>query len=239
MLDIVSLVRQVVQAEMDARSPSAFGFVEAVHLPDATGATQYACDIKLQGTEATYEKVPLTTAYLGHVAPPVVGDVVVLSFVGGDPDQPIIAGLVFSDAVQAPEVAEGQMLTRLPHDGADEARIDTVQTAGSNGGREWTVTLPSGPTLTMTDGSVTAVLGDRELTLDGDAGEATLKTGGAVLTLTDKGDITLKGDGALTIEAATDLTLKAGTNLLVEAGASGEVKAGATMDIKGALINLN
>ncbi len=239
MLDLVSLVRQVVQAELSARSPSAFGSVEAVHLPDASGATQYACDIKLQATEAIYEKVPLTTAYLGHVAPPVVGDVVVLNFIGGDPDQPIIAGLVFSDAVQAPQVAEGQMLTRLPHDGADDARIDTLQTAGSNGGREWTVTLPSGPALTMTDGTVTAVLGDQVLTLDSDAGEASLKTGGAVLTLSDQGDITLKGDGALTIEAAADLTLKAGANLMVEAGATGEIKAGATLDIKGALINLN
>ncbi len=239
MTDLVSLIKQVVQAEMRKQSPSAFGVVEALHLPDAAGTTQYACDVTLQGTAAVYENVPLSTGYLGHVAPPVVGDVVVLQFIGGDPDQPIIAGLVFSDAVQAPEVVEGQMLTRLPHDGADDARIDQVQSAGANGAREWSVTLPSGPVLKLTDGTVSATLEGMTLTLDAEAGEAMLQTGGATLTLSDQGDITLKGDGALTLEAATDLTLKAGANAVFEAGAGAELTAAATMDVKGAIINLN
>lgn len=239
MLDLVTLIRHVIQAELRGQVPSAFGVIEVVHLPDAAGLTQYACDVRLQGTEAIYEQVPLTTAYLGHVAPPAVGDVVVMNFVGGDPDQPVIAGLVFSDTVTAPPVTAGEMLTRLPHDGADDTRIDTRQTAGQNGSRDWSVTLPSGPVLRMTDGTISATHGDMTLTLDADAGEATLQTGGAQLILTDTGDITLKGDGALTIEAATDLTLKAGANAVFEAGAGAEITAAATMDVKGAIINLN
>ena len=239
MTDLVSLIQQIVQAEIRKHSPSAFGIVETVHLPDVAGTTQYACDVMLQGTEAIYEKVPLCTGYLGHVAPPIVGDVVVLNFIGSDPDAPIIVGLLFSDAVQAPEVAEGQILTRLPHDAADDARIDTNSIAGSNGSREWSITFPSGPVLTLTDTSVTATLEDRTLALDADAGEARLQTGGGTITLTDQGDITVKGDGALTFEAGTDLTLKAGANAIFEAGAGAELKAAANMDVKGAIINLN
>ncbi|WP_342078849.1 phage baseplate assembly protein V [Yoonia sp. SS1-5] len=239
MHDLVGLIRQVVQTEMRGQTQSAFGIVEVVHLPDATGLNQYACDIKLQGTDAIYEKVPLTTAYLGHVAPPIVGDVVVLTFIGGDPDQPIISGLVFSDAVSPPEIAAGEALLKLPHDGADDARIDTRQTAGQNGSRSWSVTLPSGPVLTLTDGTISATLDDRTMTLDGDAGEATIQTGGGQITLTDSGDITITGDGALTLEAASDITLKAGANLAVEAGANAEIKSSGTMDVKGAVINLN
>lgn len=239
MLDLVSLIRQVVQTELRGQAPSAFGVIEAVHLPDAMGTTQYACDIRLQGTEAIYEKVPLCTAYLGHVAPPIVGDMVLLAFVGGDPDQPVVAGMVFSETVTAPEVAEGQSLTRLPHDGADDARIDTTQTAGTNGSREWSVALPSGPTLSLTDGTVKATVGDLSLTLDNDGGEATITTGGGTITLTAGGDITIQGDGALTIEAAANLTIKAGGNATFEASGNGELKAGGTMDVKGAMINLN
>lgn len=239
MSDLVTLIQKIVQAEIRKHTPSAFGVVQSLHTPDAAGTTQYACDVTLQGTEAVYHKVPLCTGYLGHVAPPVVGDVVVLSFIGGYPDQPIIAGLVFSDAVHAPEVAEGQMLTRLPHNGADNARIDTTQTAGTNGSRTWRTELPSGPVLSLTDTTVTATLNDMTLSLDADAGEATLTTGAATLTLTEQGDITIKGDGALTLEAATDLTLKAGANALFEAGAGAELKAAANMDFKGAIINLN
>ncbi|MFQ1701625.1 phage baseplate assembly protein V [Loktanella agnita] len=239
MLDLVTLIRQVVQSELRGHMPSAFGVIDTVHQPDAAGMTQYACDVRLQGTEAIYEKVPLTTAYLGHVAPPVAGDVVVLNFIGGDPDQPVIAGLVFSETVTAPEIAAGEMLTRLPHDGADDARIDTRHTAGQNGSRDWSVSLPSGPVLQMTDKTISATLDDMTMTLDADAGEATLKTSGGTLTLTESGDITLKGDGALVIEAASDLTLKAGGNAVLEAGAATEITASSTMDIKGSVINLN
>lgn len=239
MSDLVSLIQQIVRAEIRKHSPSAFGIVETVHTPDAAGTVQYACDVRLQGSAAIYRQVPLCTGYLGHVAPPVVGDVVVLSFIGGDPDQPIIAGLVFSDAVQAPQVAQGQMLTRLPHDGADDARIDTAQSAGTNGARAWQVTLPSGPVLSLTDTAVTAALDGMTLALDAEAGEAKLMTGGAVLTLTGQGDITLRGDGALTLEAGSDLTLKAGGRAVLDAGGGAELAAAGTMDVKGATINLN
>lgn len=239
MSDLVSLIQRVVQAEIRKHSPSAFGIVQSVHMPDAAGTVQYACDVTLQGTDAIYRKVPLCTGYLGHVAPPVIGDVVVLSFIGGDPDQPIIAGLVFSDAVQAPEVAEGEMLTRLPHDGADDARIDTLQSAGMNGARTWRIELPSGPALTLTDTTVIATLDDMTVSLDADAGHARLATGGGTLTLTDQGDITIKGDGALTLEAGTDLTLKAGASAVLDSGGGAELKASGTMNINGAMINLN
>lgn len=239
MHDLVTLIRQVVQTEMRTQVSTALGVIETVHVPDAAGTTQYACDVTLQGTAATYEKVPLSTAYLGHVAPPIAGDVVILTYVNGDPDAPVISGCLFSDAVAAPEVVEGETLLRLPHDGADDARIDTRLTAGANGSRSWSITLPSGPVLTLTDTTVSATLDEMTLTLDADAGEATLQTSGASMVLTDSGDITVTGDGNLTLEAGADLTLKAGANLAVEAGANAEIKSSGTMDVKGAVINLN
>ena len=231
MQDFVSIIRQIVRSEMAARPQSGLGRVEAVHVPDAAGQTQYACDIALQGSDAIYEKVPLTTAYLGQMAPPVTGDVVVVQFIAGDPDQPIITGFVFSEAVMAPEIAEGERMITLPHDGAESDRIEMRQTAGTNGSRVWKVTLPDGPELMITDKAVSAVIEDYALVIDADAGEARATSGGATLTLTSSGEVSITGDA--------DIKIEAGGNLAIKASGNAEIEASGTMALKAAKIDLN
>ena len=231
MEDFVSVIRQIVRTEIAARPQSGLGRVEAVHVPDAAGQTQYACDVALQGSDAVYEKVPLSTGYLGQLTPPVAGDVVVVQFAGGDPDYPVITGFVFSEAVQAPEVAEGESLLILPHYGAEADRIEMRQTAGSNGSRVWTVTLPEGPELTITDTAVTAAIDDFKLSIDSDAGEAVVTSGGAT--------ITLNGSGEITVQCDADMTFEAGANLTIKAGGNAEIEASGTMALKAAKIDLN
>lgn len=231
MLDLVSLIKSVVQSELSSQQPSAFGVVDSLHLPDAAGMTQYACDVRLQGSTAVYQKVPVSSSYLGQLAPPLVGDVVVLQFIGGDPDAPVISGLMFSETVPAPEMAEGERLIRLPHSAAPADQIEMRQTAGTNGSRIWRVTLPEGPELQMTDTAITAQLDDFALTLDADAGEATLTSGGVTFTLDGSGNATLTADGDITFEAGGTLTLKSSANT--------EIEAGGTMALKASKIDLN
>lgn len=231
MEDFVSVIKQIVRTEIAARPQSGLGRVEAVHVPDAAGQTQYACDVALQGTDAVYEKVPLSSGYLGQLTPPVVGDVVVVQFVTGDPDNPVITGFVFSEAVPAAEVAEGESVLTLPHDAAEADRIETRQTAGSNGSRVWKVTLPEGPELTITDTAVTAVIDDFQVSIDADAGEATVTTGGAT--------ITLNGSGEIAVACDADMSFEAGGNLTIKANGNAEIEASGTMALKGAKIDLN
>ena len=231
MEDFVSVIKQIVRAEIAARPQSGLGRVEAVHVPDAAGQSQYACDVALQGSDAVYEKVPLSTSYLGQLTPPVVGDVVVVQFVAGDPDNPVITGFVFSEAVQAPEVAEGENLLTLPHDGAEADRIEMRQTAGTNGSRVWKVTLPEGPELAITDKAVSAMVDDFTVSIDADAGEAVVTSGGAT--------ITLSGSGEITVACDADMTFEAGANLTIKAGGNAEIEASGTMALKAAKIDLN
>ncbi len=231
MLDLVTLIKSVVQSELAGHQPSAFGIVETVHLPDAAGLTQYACNVQLQGSDAIYENVPISSAYLGHLAPPIKGDVVVLQFIGGDPDAPIVSGLMFSETVPAPEIAEGERLILLPHTAEPADQIEMRQTAGTNGSRIWRVTLPDGPELQMTDAAITATLGDYALTIDADAGVAEITTGGVTLTLEEGGNATLKSDADVAIEAGGNLTLKSGGNT--------EIEASGTMTLKASKIDLN
>lgn len=231
MQDLVAMIRAIVQAELAARPQSGLGRVVAVHTPDAAGQVQYACDVALQGSDAAYEKVPLCTGYPGQLAPPVAGDVVVVQFVAGDPDAPVITGFVFSEAVPAPEIAAGERMVYLPHDGAEADRIEMRQTAGANGSRVWRVTLPEGPELTLTDGAVAAVLDDFRLAIDADAQEATLSAGGASVVLGASGEVRVTADADIAIEASGNLSIKASGNA--------EIEAGGMMALKAARIDLN
>nr|WP_323777260.1 hypothetical protein [Amylibacter sp.] len=231
MLDLVSLIKSVVQNELASQQPSAFGVVDSLHLPDAAGLNQYACDVRLQGSTAVYQKVPISSSYLGQLAPLMVGDVVVLQFIGGDPDAPVISGVMFSETVPAPEMAAGERLIRLPHSADAAEQIEMRQTAGTNGSRIWRVTLPEGPELQMTDTSIAAQLDDFALTLDGDADTATLTSGGVTFTLDGSGNATLSADG--------DITFEAGGNLILKSSANTEIKASGTMALKASKIDLN
>ncbi len=225
MLDLVSLIKTVIRAEMAGQPSSAFGVVDVVHLPDAGGLTQYACDVTLQGTDTVYEKVPICTAYLGQLAPPMVGDVVVVQFIGADPDAALISGMVFSEQTPAPEMADGERLIRLPHTAKPEDQIEMRQTAGRNGSRIWRVTLPDGPEMQLTDTAISTTLGDFALVINSEANEATLTTGAATLTMDGDGNITLIADADFTLEAGGNLTLKAGGDVGMDASGSMALKA--------------
>ncbi len=231
MIDLISVIKQVVQAELAGHPTAEFGIVDTVHYPDAAGTTNYACDVRLRGHEAVLENLPLATSYAGHVIPPIVGDMVMLAYLGGDPDHAVITSVFHSDAVAPPEVAEGQAVTLIPHDGADGDRVDTRVTAGSNGAREWLLELPEGPRIAVTDTAVTAEIGDFQMVLDSDGGTATLTSGGATVTLDDQGNATVETDG--------DLNLSAGGNLAMSASGNVTLEASGTMALSASTIDLN
>lgn len=232
MSDIVALLRELIRAELARHAPSHLGVVEAVadHGSDAD-SENYGCDVRLRGRDLLLTGVPIATDHLGAVAPPAKGDLVLIHFVGGDPDQPVIAGRYYSDALRPPKYGQGEIITFLPVDAGESDRVELAIKGGKSGSRSWSLKLPSDLTITVTDKKVEAVVGSLTLAIDADAGEASITTSGATVTIADGGDITLKGNGNLTIEAQGNLEIKAGANL--------KLNASATAELKGAVVNIN
>lgn len=232
MSDVVALLRQIIQAELDRRLPSHIGVVEAIRPHSAdSDAENYGCDVRLRGRDVVLAAVPIATGHLGTVAPPKKGDVVLVSFAGGDFDQPVITGRLYSDALRPPIYDEGQIVTHLPPDAGESDRIELALQGGKGGSRSVTLTLPSDVTLTVTDKKVEAVVGPITLTIDADAGEAVLKTSGSTVTVKDGGDVTIEGNGNLTLKAQGNLEITAGGNL--------KLNATGTAELKGSVVNLN
>lgn len=231
MSDIVALLRQLVRAELARHQPSHIGVVEGVAGHGGSDNENYSCDVRLRGRDLILTGVPIATDHLGTVAPPSKGDLVLIHFVGGDPDQPVIAGRYYSDRLRPPEYEPGQIVTHLPPDGEESDRVEMVITGGKSGARSFILKLPSDLTLTISDKKVEAVVGTLSLLIDASAGEVSVTTSGSTVTVKDGGDISLKGEANVTIEAQGNLEIKAGANL--------KLNAGGVAELKGSLVNIN
>lgn len=232
MSDIVELLRQIVQAELARHLPSHIGVVEEVRPHSSPGDPEnYGCDVKLRGREIVLAGVPIATDHLSTVAPPNKGDVVLVQFVGGDPNQPVITGRLYSDQLRAPKYDAGQINTYLPPDAGETDQVQVEVQGGKNGSRSWTLKLPSDVTIAVTDKKVEATVGKLSLMIDAESGEAALKTSGSSILIKDGGEVTIQGNGNLTIESQGNIELKAGGNL--------KLQATGTTEVKGAAVNLN
>lgn len=224
------MIRQLIRAELERQAVSHIGVVEAAegHSSDAD-AVNYSCDVRLRGLDLVLKGVPLAADQLSTVSMPTPGDLVFVQFAGGNPDQPVITGRLFSDQLRPPPYDKGQIVTQLPPGGEESDRIDLVLQAGQNGSRSLTLKLPSDITVTVTDTAVQVEAGKLSLLLDAQAGEAVVKSSGASVTLSGT-NLTLKADGDVTLEATGNMTVK---------GAQLKLNASGTAELKGAMVNIN
>lgn len=173
---------------------------------------------------------------------PRMGQEVVVSFLEGDPDRPLVTGSVYN--------AEQTVPYALP---ANQTQ-STVKSESSKGGAGFNeirfedkkdseelyihaqkdmktevlnnqeTTVTNDRTITVSDGNETHTVatGTRTLSVKGDE----THTNEANFTREVTGDFTLKVTGSITIEADGDITLKSGANVTIDAGSALSAKAG-------------
>ena len=212
MNDLYDTLQKLVRHELRARRFAELGQVQAVY-PDDPG--NYDADVVLHATDLVLKHVPVLVPRKGFASLPEVGDLVLLQFMGGDVNRPVIVGTLYNGDDRPPENAEGHWVLQLPSgpDAKDDGlRIELRQTD------------PVGFTL--------ALKRDRfELLVQDDDPVARLTVAGTKLTIDGNGNVKLEGAGDVQVKASGDLKL--------EAGGSAEIKAGATLKLKASKIDLN
>ncbi len=134
MSDLMSILRAIVRDELKSLRLGDLAVVTAVSPhADEGDAYNHQCDVKLREGELELKKVPIATPHVGMVSAPRVGELVLLSYVGGDPNRPIIVGRLYSDEVRPPKHAEDEWRVEAPPGGtslAIDAEGSAVFTAG-------------------------------------------------------------------------------------------------------------
>lgn len=194
MSDLFQTLRKLVREEMASQRFAEIGEVQEVFPADPDN---YACSVALRSSNLVISSVPLLATRKGMVSVPDVGDMVLVQFVGGDLNHPIIIGSLYNDVDRPPPNAEGEMVIHLPSSADEDSALRVALSENS----PMSAKLNIGSRLKLT-------LQDADPVVDLDVGD-----GAATLQIESNGTVTLKSQNELKIEAQSNISIAAGGEL--------------------------
>jgi hypothetical protein len=176
MSEFLELVRKVVAQEMARYRGSALGVVSTVFAHTAKNDNNnFEVDVKLKHEDLELRRAPVAVGHIGAAAPPRPGDLVLVEFIDGDLNQPVVTGRFYHAGDQPPLHKDNEVLfehrvsnklnqLRFAADGSiflqrdvtkpeDNSKAQTsIRIDGANGNLE--VKVGDGITLTITSNDV-------------------------------------------------------------------------------------
>jgi uncharacterized protein involved in type VI secretion and phage assembly len=240
MSGMVEVIRKIVEAEIRKIHVAELGVVTSI-FPHASDSDKdnYECNVKLKNTGLELQKVPVATQHIGLAHIPKVDEMVLVTFLNGDINAPIIIGRMYT-AEDRPPANDGEEIIYIPpySENADLRRLH--------------MELPSGIILSVTDDILNVEAGKTTLKINRD-GDIEVESNEKV-SITASGEMTFAAD-KITIESKQDMNIKAGTNatikgesgvkmessatLEIKASATANIEASAPLTLKGAMVNIN
>jgi uncharacterized protein involved in type VI secretion and phage assembly len=204
MSSLLTVIRAVARDELTTHRAIELGTVtEVTTNSGGSGDHHLECSVRLRGSGLELQRVPVSVGRPGWSTVPRVGDLVVIGFVGGDLNGPVVMGTIHDESTAPPDAEPDEVVYAVPDSGG-ERRIE--------------IQLPNGNKITVTDDAVVIDYGGSTFNL-ASGGDITIEAGG---------NLTLKASQAVKIESGTDLTAKAGTTATVEASATAKLKGAMT-----------
>jgi phage baseplate assembly protein gpV len=207
MSGIVEAMKKVAESEVGKVHVAELGVVTSVypHADDGDN-DNYECSVKLRDKDVELRKVPVTTSHIGLANIPQIGDLVLLSFVNGDINAPVIIGRLYNDEDRPPANQAEEIVYKLPYSSNPELRRVYVE-------------LPDGTvTITVQDEQVLLHVGDTDVTISKEE-----------VKLESKKPITISTEDDLSIKAK-NIKLESDSETQFTAGGKMTVK-GSTVDI--------
>jgi uncharacterized protein involved in type VI secretion and phage assembly len=198
---IVDSMRKIARAEVKKLHISELGVVTSVFPHSEDGDNDnYECSVKLRDRDIELRKVPVATSQVGLVSPPHVGDLVLLAFVNGDINSPIIVGRLYNDEDRPPTSKAEEFVYKPAYDKNAELRRLHIE-------------LPEGDVkVTVQDEQLILHVGETDITVSKE--EVKLETKKPI-TIKTEDDLSIKAK-AVTIESDADTEIKAGGKMTVK-----------------------
>ena len=131
MESVVGVMKRVAEHEARRILTTELGVVTAVFPhADEGDADNYQVSVQLKGRmtpdgqRMELRRVPVATPYLGFAAIPNVGDLVLVQFIGGDVNAPVITGRLYNDEDRPPPNLNDELLLRHKKDAGGSIRLD-------------------------------------------------------------------------------------------------------------------
>ena len=194
MTDLIDTLRAIIREELSRHRAPELAIVTEVQPRDGDSSEgNHQVNARLRQSGIELQHVPVAVARLGLSFLPNVGDLVLVNFIGGDVNAPVVVGSLYDD-VNQPPVGQAPEVVYVPPDDEDSDM------------RRFHLELPSGNTLTLDDENVIIESGDTQVTIARD-GDVVIKAAGK-LTFESDSDIALKAGGDFNVEASGNAVIK-------------------------------
>jgi phage baseplate assembly protein gpV len=190
MSDMVEIIRKIIQHELSKIRIGELGVVTSIFPHSGeSDKDNYECNVKLKNSGLELRKVPIATNHIGTAAVPNVEDLVLVSFVAGDVNQPIVVGRLYNDKDRPPVNNEKEYILESPYKGSTSFKIDTNESIILSAGGTMVTLKKDGDLLVNSKAKAT-------ITVEGDT------------ALECKGNVTVKSDGKIDITANSDASIQ-------------------------------
>jgi phage baseplate assembly protein gpV len=214
-VNLYETIQRIVQDELRRLRGAELAVVQEQH-PHASDSDKdnYACTVVLRDTQQVLARVPVATGRKGQASIPDVGDLVLVQFIGGDINAPIIIGSLYNDEDRPPPNDAGQVILHLPLGAAESDAVHFK--LQSSEAREIELMLGSGLVVQLKDD-------DPVVQVEIDGGKASIQ---------------IDRDGAVAINTSAEMNLISKGALNIE-GNEVNVEAQGALNLKGATVNIN
>ena len=156
MSDLIATLRAIVRDELQRSRAPELGTVSQVYPRTGSGSKDnHQVNVKLRSSGLELQRVPVLVGRLGLSALPNQDDLVLVEFVDGDLNAPIVVGCLYDDQAHPP-VAQLHDVVYQPPDDQDSSV------------RRLHIELQSGSTITLDDDKLVLKLGDTTITVNHD-----------------------------------------------------------------------
>jgi phage baseplate assembly protein gpV len=206
MSELVSLIRAIVGDELARRAEPQLGVVTAVHARDSNASdNNHQVNVRVPASGVELQRVAVAVDRAGRSCLPRVGDLVLVLFVGGDLQGPVVVGTLYDASVRPPVTKPAEVIYEPPD-------------PQESGVRRLAAKLPSGAQILFDDGRLIITLGTTEVVIEAD-GDVSIKSA-AKISIEAQADISVEAAGNLDIKAQGNLTLSGMATTLEGQGAA-------------------
>jgi phage baseplate assembly protein gpV len=200
-------IARIARHETNARATAGVGKVTSIYPADGVAA-DYAATVEMRDSGLVLPRVPVAAGVLGAAAIPAVGELVVVVFMDGDYNAPVIVGRLY----HPDQNLFKQIVLALPS-GAEDPNL-TLEVDGTKPSVR--LELPGSEVrIDIVEKEILIQVGEVAVTVQGSGGgRAEIAAGGSKITLKKDGDITIAA-------SSSKLTLKANE---IEIAGSSRVK---------------
>lgn len=197
MTQALAAVRAVVRDEQDRRRFPELGIVTQVFPKTSDGGKEnHQVAVRLPSSDVELLRAQVAVGRLGLAALPRVGDTVVVVFIDGDLNAPIVVGSLYDHVNHPPKADAAEIVYKTPDDAA-------------SGVRRLYIEAPSGAKISLDDDLLSIALGGTTIDVNRD-GNVEIKSA-ADVSITSSGDIKLEAQGGVSIKATSQLELSGAT----------------------------